>query len=144
MWNLYPRYTASDPTADSGEFSYPVQLMKSGAADPKTMGSTLLQAPQSVWWHGPSWNIYTAMNHYCDFYFASPTTGPSGLPVYCDNDPLPLEDRVRFCSRFQPQFVFAGMVLDKLELEDLCPFLNPNVPNSGAFEYCLVFADHPT
>lgn len=30
MYNLFPRYIASDPTADSGAFPYPVNLMKNG------------------------------------------------------------------------------------------------------------------
>lgn len=143
MYNLYPRYSASTPTDDSGSFPFPIQLMKTGdVGTATTAGSTLLDAPQSVWWDGPAWNQYTAMQHYCDFQFAGPES-PFGMPRYCDNDPLPLADRITFCNQYKPQYVYAGYIISDLSLSDLCPFLNPAVPNSAAYEYCLVFADHP-
>lgn len=83
------------------------------------------------------------MVHYCDFYFKTPDN-PDGRPVYCDNDPLSLQDRIDFCKTYKPQFVFAGLVVNNLPLTELCPFLSDNIPNAGQFMYCFVFSDHPT
>ena len=82
------------------------------------------------------------MLHYCDFYFTT-TDYPDGRPGYCDNDPLPLNERINFCKELTPQYVFAGLVITELSLEDLCPWLSTTIDNPEAYPYCLVFSDHP-
>jgi len=82
------------------------------------------------------------MLHYCDFYFQS-VTYPDGQPGYCDNDPLGLTERIKFCRDYTPQYVFSGLIVTELTLEDLCPWMNSKLTNPEAYDYCLVFSDHP-
>ena len=57
MYAMYPRYAASDPTADSGTFMYPIQLFKTGEpAGMPTGAANLLREANSVWWGGAVWN----------------------------------------------------------------------------------------
>jgi hypothetical protein len=140
--NIYPSYSASDPTVLSGTFPYPVGLYKMGSpAEDATAVQTLLDAPISYWRTDIEYNEFAFMVHYCDFYYGT-TTYPNGRPVFCANDPLSYSDRVSFCADFLPQYMFTGLVLTTLSFEDLCPFLNENIPNRGAYPYCLVFSDH--
>jgi hypothetical protein len=146
MYYLYPEYSASDPTAVSGKFSFPLDILATGEAltTPAMFKDRLddfVTHPQTRWYFGPPWNQYTAMVHYCHRYFVSPST-PLGLPMFCENDPFGPEERAEFCSVQKPEYVFSGFVLERLSLSDLCPFLDSSVPNSGAYDYCLIFSDH--
>lgn len=82
------------------------------------------------------------MVHYCDMYFATPEY-PQGQPMWCANDIFSREQRIAFCQQYKPQYVFAGMVLRQFSLTDLCPWMDPRIPNRAGYPFCLVFADHP-
>jgi hypothetical protein len=140
--SIYPAYAENNPTGDGGTFPYPVGLYKMGSPAEDTNAVTaLLDAPISYWRTDIEYNEFAFMVHYCDFYYGT-TTYPNGRPVFCANDPLSYSDRVSFCADFLPQYMFTGLVLTTLSFEDLCPFLNENIPNRAAYPYCLVFSDH--
>ena len=144
MWNFFPRYTPTDPTTPSGTFMYPVNMYKRGSVGSllSGQGADNVVLRSSSWWNEAEWSSFTTMVHYCDFYFAG-ADSPYGMPRYCDNDPLSLANRIDFCQRYQPQYVFAGMVLGDLELSDLCPWLDTKLDSRSGYFHCLVFADHP-
>lgn len=121
---------------------YPLQLDKRGDPGNANAVADLLSQDVTYWTTTATYNQYTFMVHYCDMYFANKDF-PDGRPVWCANDPLSHADRMAFCAEFTPQYVFAGLVLSTLSLEDVCPFLNTAVPNRAAYPYCLVFSDHP-
>jgi hypothetical protein len=62
MWNLYPRYTPTDPTTSAGTFMYPVNLYKRGSPqDVYGDGWQTVIDHSSSWWSEAEWTSFTTM-----------------------------------------------------------------------------------
>jgi len=85
---IYPRYSASDPTSDSGTFLYPTQLLKNGEPHDEDAGVDLLNEPTTSWWNGSVYNQYTFMIHYCNAFYRTPDYS-EGRYMHCANDGFP-------------------------------------------------------
>jgi hypothetical protein len=137
----YLRYSPAEETEASGTFLYPTDLVTTGLYTPATTtapspATAYLAQPTSQWTEITS-NIYTTMTNYCAFFFATPKF-PDGKPMWCENDPLSLADRIAFCKQYKPWNLVTGTVVTTLTLTDICPWMG-----GEAGEYCLIFADHP-
>lgn len=140
MQNLFPRWDPDNPTESLTPFPYPDNLYKTWTRNLDDPSITTSEMQKTLTFTQRYWNSYLPNVHYCDRYLNETfKNGTYGGYVYCDNDPMSIQERHAFCSNYQPNIVFAGLTLVQFQLEDVCPF----VQNPGLSQVCFVIPGTP-
>jgi hypothetical protein len=129
---MFPLHDPENPAIPGTPVNVPVGLYSTDTT-PSRLTDTSTYIPYDS-------TGYLLQINYCNFFgvgvVPQGTTGwkPQGKPIYCDGDDLTSDERIVFCSTYQPWWVLSGRVVRDLTFDDICSF-------TGGVQQCFVFSD---